>query len=73
LSRWRLVTTEDDDEVWELAEQVVEREWMDNGQMRWILDASASEEAIREQIPSLVSIEPVEPEDAEQTSDQPQE
>lgn len=72
MSRWTMITKYDDDEVWELAEQVIEREWLDDGLIRWVMDTSSTEEAIRDSIPSLVSVEPMEPESADQALEQPE-
>jgi hypothetical protein len=67
LNRWQLITMNADEEVWDLAEQVIEREWLDDGRMRWVLDTEASEETIRDSVPSIVSVEAMErPEEPEE-------
>lgn len=65
MNRWEVVTREDDDDMWGIADQVLERQWLEDGQIRWIIDTESSEDAIREVVPSVVSVQAVQADRAE--------
>ncbi len=58
MNRWEVITRQDDDEMWEIAETVIEREWLEDGQIRWVIETPGGADTIAESVPSVTSVRP---------------